>query len=109
VDPIDSRKAERADAAARAGLNTFGEVADTYIAAYEATWRSAKRRLQWRNTLDTYVAPVIGKLSVAKVEHRAALPCQEIGGFLARLAGEEGISALALRFAILTAARTAKR
>ena len=33
-------------------LNTFAEVADAYIAAHEATWRNAKHRQQWRNTLD---------------------------------------------------------
>jgi integrase len=170
-DPIDSRRSERADAAARAGLNTFGEVADAYIAAHEVSWRNSKHRQQWRNTLDTYAAPIIGKLPVAKVdvgvvmrvlepiwldktetasrlrgriesvldyaaargwrtgenparwrghldhllakpgrvakvEHHAALPWREIGGFMAQLAAEEGVAALSLRFVILTAART---
>jgi hypothetical protein len=170
-DPIDSRRSERADAAARAGLNTFGEVADAYIAAHEASWRNAKHRQQWRNTLDTYAAPIIGRLpvsavatddvlrvlkpiwldktetasrlrgriesvldyakargwragenparwrghldsllakpgKVAKVEHHAALPWREIGAFMAEIADEEGVAALALRFVILTAART---
>ena len=40
------------------------------------------------------------------MEHHAALPWKGIGTFMTTLAGEEGVSALALRFAILTAART---
>ena len=40
------------------------------------------------------------------MEHHAALPWREIGAFMAALAEQEGVSALALRFAILTAART---
>ena len=47
--------------------------------------------------------PARGK--VAKVEHHAALPWREIGAFMAKLAEQEGVAALALRFAILTAAQ----
>src|SRR5262249_38658471 len=152
-------------AAAQAGL-TFGQVANAYIAAHESGWRNAKHRAQWRSTLDTYAASVLGKLpvaqvgvgevmrvieplwrektetasrlrgrieavldyatargwlsgenparwrghldnllparsKVAKVEHHAALPWREIGTFIAALSKEQGVSALALRFAIL--------
>src|SRR5207302_274123 len=34
----------------------------------EAGWRNAKHRQQWRNTLATYVYPVIGDLPVAAVD-----------------------------------------
>ena len=170
INPIDQRRAARAENAAQAGL-TFAQVADAYIAAHEPSWRNAKHRQQWRNTLDTYADPILGKLpvaqvgvgevmrvleplwrektetasrlrgrieavldyatargwrsgenparwrghldnllparsKVAKVEHHSALPWREIGAFMATLAKEEGVSALALRFAILTAART---
>jgi integrase len=43
---------------------------------------------------------------VSKVEHHAALPWKEVGAFMARLVGQPGTGALALRFTILTAART---
>ena len=33
-----------------------------------ATWRNPKHRQQWRNTLDTYVYPVIGDLPVQAVD-----------------------------------------
>ncbi len=171
VDPIDQRQAKRAEATARAGLNTFAEVADAYMAAHAAGWRNPKHRQQWRNTLDTYAKPVLGSLSVAaigtaevtrvlepiwrekpetasrlrgriesvldyakthgwrsgenparwkghldnvlpargkiaKVQHHPALPWREMGAFMAALEQQDGIGALALRFTILTAART---
>lgn len=146
-------------------------MAAAYIAAHEASWRNAKHRQQWGNTLADYAFPVLGKLGVgmigtadvtrvlepiwrdkpetaarvrgrieavldyaaarewrtgenparwrghlanilparaklARVEHHAALPWRDVGAFMATLAEQEGIAALALRFAILTAART---
>ncbi len=47
-----------------------------------------------------------GSPEVVEVEHHAALPWRKIGTFVAELAEENGISALALRFAILTVTRT---
>lgn len=41
-----------------------------------------------------------------KVEHHAALPYVELGAFMAELRKREGMSARALEFAILTAARS---
>ena len=43
---------------------------------------------------------------VKRVKSHAALPYDEIGGFMADLRGREGVAARALEFAILTAART---
>jgi integrase len=73
VNPIDQRKAERADVAARAGLNTFSEVAQAYIQSHGDGWRNAKHRAQWVNTLETYAAPIIGKLPVAQVDVGAVM------------------------------------
>lgn len=42
-------------------------VAQAYIAANEDSWRNPKHRQQWRNTLATYVYPVIGDMPVAEV------------------------------------------
>lgn len=170
INPIEQRRTARQEGAAQAGL-TFAQVADAYIAAHEPSWRNAKHRQQWRNTLDTYAVPILGKLpvaqvsvgevmrvleplwrektetasrlrgriesvldyatargwrsgenparwrghldnllparsKVAKIEHHSALPWREIGAFMATLGQEDGVSALALRFAILTGART---
>ena len=171
IDPLEQRRAARAEAAARAGLNTFEEVAGAYIKSHAAGWSNAKHADQWRTSLKTYAYPLIGKLSVAvvdtghvtrildpiwstkaetatrvrgriesvldyakargwrtgenparwkghlenalparakvsKVEHHAALPWAEIGTFMSDLSGQEGVAALALRFIILTAARS---
>jgi integrase len=44
----------------------------------------------------------------AKVQHRTALPWKDMPALWKRLEGAEGVGALALRFTILTAARTAE-
>jgi integrase len=60
IDPIEARRAERArlrlDAAKAI---TFGEVAQMYIAAHKAGWRSGKHKAQWGNTLNTHAAPIM--------------------------------------------------
>ncbi|MEC7817150.1 MAG: integrase arm-type DNA-binding domain-containing protein [Pseudomonadota bacterium] len=73
IDPLEERDREAAQAlaaaqAAKVAGTTFKDVATTYIAANEESWRNPKHRQQWRNTLDTYVYPVIGDLPVAEVE-----------------------------------------
>jgi integrase len=52
VDPIEERRQRKADARAAAGAMTFRQVADRYLAAHEAAWRSPKHKWQWRQTLD---------------------------------------------------------
>jgi hypothetical protein len=69
LDPIEARKAARADArllAARA--TSFDAARDAYIAAHELSWRNAKHRQQWSNTLATYASPVIGGVPVQDVD-----------------------------------------
>jgi integrase len=72
VDPLAERQKEAAEAIAAAqaahiaGI-TFRDVAEAYIAANEGSWRNSKHRQQWRNTLATYVYPVIGDLPVADI------------------------------------------
>ncbi|MBH1944990.1 integrase arm-type DNA-binding domain-containing protein [Erythrobacter sp. YJ-T3-07] len=73
IDPLEERDKDAADAlaaaqAAKIAGTTFRDVATAYIAANEESWRNPKHRQQWRNTLDTYVYPVIGDLPVAEVE-----------------------------------------
>lgn len=69
IDPIDARR-ERV-AAARADdakLVSFSEAAERYIKAHTAGWKNPKHADQWRNTLTTYAYPIIGPISVAKVD-----------------------------------------
>ncbi len=66
-------------------------------------WRSGENPARWRGHLSNLLpAP----RTVAKVEHHAALPWKDIAAFSARLATQEGMAALAMRFVILTACRT---
>ena len=89
IDPLEERQREAAEALAAAqaaqiaGI-TFKAVAEAYIAANEDGWRNAKHRQQWRNTLATYVYPVIGDLPVAELARRT---CSNSG---ADLEGEAG-------------------
>jgi integrase len=72
VDPLEERQQKAAQALATAqaaeiaGI-TFKAVAEAYIAANEGSWRNEKHRQQWRNTLATYVYPVMGELPVAEI------------------------------------------
>jgi integrase len=175
IDPLEERQREAAGAlaaaqAAKAAGITFRAVAEGYIGANEGSWRNDKHRQQWKNTLATYVYPVIGDLPVAEVVtchvlqilepiwkakaetanrlrgrvetildaakargyrdgenparwrghiaqilpvrsrltrgHHKAMPYNEIPAFVGALHQREAVSALALEFTILTAART---
>jgi hypothetical protein len=65
VDPIEARKKEREAARAANKIMTFRDCGAAVIASHEAGWRNAKHRQQWANTLETYVYPYFGDLSVA--------------------------------------------
>ena len=72
IDPLAERHREAAEAIAAAQAAniagvTFRHVADAYIAANEGSWRNDKHRQQWRNTLASYVYPVMGELPVADI------------------------------------------
>ncbi len=172
VDPIQVRK-DQQDAlrAAQGKRLTFADAVRQFLADKEITWRNAKHRQQWENTLNTHAFPVLDKLAVKDIElahvlqvlrpiwktktetasrvrgrienvldwarvhgyrdgenparwkgnldkvlstpgkaktvrHHAALPYAEVGAFMADLRGRSGTAALALEFAILTAARS---
>ena len=67
IDPIEDRK--KTALAQNGGPNvvTFREAADRYITAHEPSWKNAKHRQQWRNTLSSYAIPIIGHLDVAAI------------------------------------------
>ena len=68
-DPIEERKVGRAAARLDAAkVITFKECAEGYIAAHKAAWRNAKHAYQWPATLNTYVYPHFGALSVQSVD-----------------------------------------
>lgn len=66
-------------------------------------YREGENPAAWQGNLK-HVLPAPGK--VQKVEHHAALPFSEISTFMEKLRQRSGISAKALEFAILTAARS---
>jgi integrase len=66
-------------------------------------YREGENPARWRGHLENLFP---AKSKVRRVEHRAALLYAEIGAFMAQLREQKGLAAQALRFAILTAART---
>jgi integrase len=68
-------------------------------------WRSGENPARWRGHLALLLPP---HAKIAKVEHHAALPWAEVAAFMVRLAGLDGVAAVAFRFLILTATRTSE-
>ena len=78
IDPIEHRKLAEAEAALEAAKSmTFDECRDAYIKAHGASWRNAKHRQQWTNTLTTYCTPLFGKVSVQAVDVTLVLKALE--------------------------------
>ena len=65
--------------------------------------RTGENPARWRGHLDQLL-PAKGKLH--RVEHHASLPYAQLPAFMTRLRKSEGVSARALEFTVLTAART---
>jgi integrase len=69
IDPIEARRAERArQQLEEAKAITFKECAESYIASHRAAWRNEKHKYQWKATLEQFVYPVMGELSVQAVD-----------------------------------------
>jgi len=69
IDPIDQRRATRAEQSVVAAKSrTFNDCAREYIADHEGAWRNAKHRAQWASTLNSYASPVFGKLPVSAID-----------------------------------------
>jgi integrase len=65
-------------------------------------WRAGENPARWKGHLQNVLA---SPAKASRGSHHAALPWREICGFMAELTKQPGIGALALRFAILSAAR----
>lgn len=73
IDPLAERQqaeanAKAAEQAAKVAGVTFKAMAETHIAANKDSWRNAKHKQQWENSLRNYVYPVIGELPVTEIE-----------------------------------------
>jgi len=69
IDPIEARRAERTRQRLEAAKAiTFKQCAESYLTSHRASWRNAKHRYQWNQTLEQFVYPVIGSLPVQAVD-----------------------------------------
>lgn len=66
-------------------------------------YRNGENPARWKGFLDT-ILPAPGK--IAKKDHHKALPVDKVGQFMQDLALRDGMSARALEFLVLTAARS---
>ena len=96
VEPIWATKSETAS-------RVRGRIETVLNFAKARGWRSGENPAAWKGHL-SLTLPTRSKM--AKVKHHAALPWADIGTFMADLQIQNGIGARALRFAILTAARS---
>jgi integrase len=96
LEPIWAEKPETAS-------RVRGRIESILDWAKAREYRTGENPARWRGHLDKLLP---ARSKVAKVEHHAALPYGEIPGFMATLRAQDGVSARALEFAILAAART---
>jgi integrase len=96
IEPLWSKKPETAS-------RLRGRIEAVLDWATARGYRQGDNPARWRGHLDKLL-PARGK--VRKVEHHAALPYDELPEFMMALRAQAGVSARALEFLILTAART---
>ena len=70
IDPQELRQAARIE---REKARTFQQCAIDYIEGKRAGWKSKRHADQWKNSLETYAFPIIGKMSIAAVDTAAVL------------------------------------
>jgi hypothetical protein len=68
IDPLAEKRAGKA----RTTVPTFGKAADDYIAAHQASWKTAAYRTQWKMTLSKYCTP-IRDMPVDQIDTEAVL------------------------------------
>lgn len=62
-DPIAARRRARAEQRV-----TFEFAAEQFIQSKQSEWKNQKHRQQWRNTLDTYAIPKLGRTLVKDID-----------------------------------------
>ncbi|MEO3472517.1 integrase arm-type DNA-binding domain-containing protein [Roseomonas sp. CAU 1739] len=96
LQPLWSSKSETAS-------RLRGRIENVLDFARVKGWREGENPARWKGHLAVLLP---AKSKVAKVEHHSALDWREAGAFIAALRAIDAVSARALEFAILTAART---
>lgn len=77
TDPIAARQEELATKRNEKTALKFSEAATKYVDLMAPGWRNAKHASQWRNTIETYANPVIGKLPIDRIERSHILEILE--------------------------------
>ena len=68
MDPIDARNVLRAHRRLEESRSiTWDQAVEQFLSTHERTWRNAKHRQQWRNTLTGYASPFLGNFAVASI------------------------------------------
>jgi integrase len=80
-----------------------GRIERVLAAATTRKLRTGVNPAIWRGHLDNILAK---PKKITRVKHHTALPCSQISAFIESLQGRDAMTALALEFTILTAART---
>jgi hypothetical protein len=96
VEPIWTAKPETAS-------RVRGRIESVLDWATARGYRNGENPARWRGHLENLLPK---KSRVRRVERHAALPYAELGAFMAELRQQDAVSARAMEFAILTAART---
>ena len=96
LDPIWTKKTETASRV-RGRIEAVLEFAKT------RGYRTGENPARWKGHLEHSFPD---RAKVQKVKHHAALPWKELPAFMQKLQAEDGLGAMALRLAILTAVRT---
>lgn len=96
VEPLWQKKTETAS-------RVRGRIESIIDYATARGWRAGENPARWRSHLENLLP---ARTKVRRVEHHPALPWREMGSFMQQLRQQPGVSARALEFAILTAART---
>jgi integrase len=82
LDPLDERNKERAKRRAEAArLLTFREATRRFLADREGGWRNEQHRKDVTNSVERYVLPIIGGVSVADIDTPAVLKVLEAEDF----------------------------
>ena len=78
IDPIAERKNRKETIKLeKARQMSFRQCANACIESLSQGWKNAKHRSQWKNTLDSYVLPIIGDLPVAEIDTPLVNKCIE--------------------------------
>jgi integrase len=68
VDPLEAKRQQKAARRPSVAARSFKDCAIAYIDAHQAGWRGNGSRNQWTQSLEKYVFPKLGHLSIAEID-----------------------------------------